>query len=139
MPSDAGPTAKERLAWLAIQDNAALAQNFVAGMTPEAFAADRRTFYAVTRCLEIISESVRDHVLVWHSFRSMRRTEARRRNASAFRLRHSQSLARRRQRLSQAMVRSTIHRFGRTVKPLAQSKRLTISTSMCLSILPRVP
>jgi hypothetical protein len=41
--------------------------------------------------------------------------------------------------LSQAMVRSTIHRFGRTVKPLAQSKRLTISTSMCLSILPRVP
>jgi len=59
MPSKAAPTAKERLAWLAIQDNAALAQSFVAGMTPDAFAADRRTFYAVTRCLEIISEAAR--------------------------------------------------------------------------------
>ncbi len=34
----------------------------------------------------------------------MRRIEARRKNAKAFRLRHSQSLAKRRQRLSQAMV-----------------------------------
>lgn len=59
MPSDVAPTAKERLAWLAIQDNAALAQSFVAGMTPEAFMTDRRTFYAVTRCLEIISEAAR--------------------------------------------------------------------------------
>ena len=59
MPSDAAPTAKEHLAWLAIQDNAALAQAFVSDMTPEAFAADRRTFYAVTRCLEIISEAAR--------------------------------------------------------------------------------
>lgn len=59
MPSDVEPTAKERLAWLAIQDNAALAQSFVANMTPQAFAADRRTFYAVTRCLEIISEAAR--------------------------------------------------------------------------------
>jgi hypothetical protein len=33
----------------------------------------------------------------------MRRIEARRKNAKAFRLRHSQSLAKRRQRLSQAM------------------------------------
>ena len=59
MPSDASPTARERLAWLAIQDNAALAQTFVAGMTPEVFMADRRTSYAVTRCLEIISEAAR--------------------------------------------------------------------------------
>ena len=59
MPSDAGPTAKERLAWLAIQDNAALARSFVADMAPDVFAADRRTFYAVTRCLEIISEAAR--------------------------------------------------------------------------------
>jgi uncharacterized protein with HEPN domain len=44
---------------LAIQDNAVLAQNFVAGMTTEQFAGDRRTFYAVTRCLEIISEAAR--------------------------------------------------------------------------------
>jgi uncharacterized protein with HEPN domain len=55
----ASPTANERLAWLAIQDNAALAQTFVAGMTPQEFATDRRTFYAVTRCLEIISEAAR--------------------------------------------------------------------------------
>lgn len=59
MPSDVAPTAKERLAWLAIKDNAALAQSFVEGMTIEEFATDRRTFYAVTRCLEIISEAAR--------------------------------------------------------------------------------
>jgi uncharacterized protein with HEPN domain len=59
MPSDATLTSKERLAWLAIQDNAAFAQSLVAGMTPQDFAADRRTFYAVTRCLEIISEAAR--------------------------------------------------------------------------------
>ena len=41
-----------------------------------------------------------------------------RKNASAFRLRFSQSLAKRRQRLSQAMVRSTIQRFGKTTNPL---------------------
>jgi uncharacterized protein with HEPN domain len=59
MPSDAAPTAKEQLAWLAVQDNVLLAQSFVAGMTPDQFAGDRRTFYAVTRCLEIISEAAR--------------------------------------------------------------------------------
>ena len=40
--------------------------------------------------------------------------EAQRRKASALRFRHSQSLASRRQRLSQAMVRSTIQRLGST-------------------------
>ena len=40
--------------------------------------------------------------------------EARRRKARALRLRFSQSLARRRQRLSQPMVRSTIQRLGST-------------------------
>ena len=44
----------------------------------------------------------------------MRRIEARRRKASALRFRHSQSLAKRRQRLSHAIVRSTIQRFGST-------------------------
>ena len=43
--------------------------------------------------------------------------EARRRKASALRLRFSQSLARRRQRLSHAMVRSTIQRLGKTESP----------------------
>ncbi len=41
-------------------------------------------------------------------FRSLRRMEARRRKASALRVRHSQSLASLRQRPSQARVRSTI-------------------------------
>ncbi len=59
MPSDGEQTRAERLAWLAIQDNALLAQSFIAGMAPQAFATDRRTFYAVTRCLEIISEAAR--------------------------------------------------------------------------------
>jgi hypothetical protein len=51
-------------------------------------------------------ESVRKHQAGLQSFRSMRRIEARRRNASALRLRFSQSLASLRQRLSQANVRS---------------------------------
>src|SRR5208283_1406293 len=73
-------------------------------------------------------ESVREHHEGLHSFRSMRRMEARRRKASALRLRHSQSLASLRQRPSQARVRSTIQRLGRVTKPLAGSDRLTIST-----------
>ena len=44
----------------------------------------------------------------------MSRTDAQRRNARAFRFRHSQSLARRRHRFSQAMVLSTIQRLGNT-------------------------
>jgi hypothetical protein len=43
----------------------------------------------------------------------MRRTEAKRKNAKAFRLRHSQFLAKRRQQLSHAMVRSTIIAWAR--------------------------
>jgi hypothetical protein len=45
--------------------------------------------------------------VVWQSLLSISLTDAQRRNASAFRLRHFQSLLRRRQRFSQAMVRST--------------------------------
>src|ERR1700732_4579422 len=63
------------------------------------------------------------------SFRSMRRMEARFKNARALRLRFSQSLARRRQRLSHAMVRSTIQRLGNRTNPVAWSDRLTISVS----------
>jgi hypothetical protein len=63
-------------------------------------------------------ESVRRLQAGLQSFLSMRRIEARRKNASAFRLRHSQSLAKRRQRLSHAMVRSTIQRLGKTANPL---------------------
>ncbi len=39
--------------------NIDLAQQFVEGMSYEAFYADVRTVYAVTRCLEIISEASR--------------------------------------------------------------------------------
>lgn len=46
-----------RSALIAILDNASLAQTFVGDLTVVAFTADRRTFYAVTRCLEIISEA----------------------------------------------------------------------------------
>ena len=53
------------------------------------------------------------------SFRNMRRMEASFKNARALRLRFSQSLARRRQRLSQAIVRSTIQRLGNCTNPLA--------------------
>src|SRR4051812_18928709 len=55
-------------------------------------------------------ESVREHQAGLQSFRSMRRMDARRKNASALRLRFSQSLASLRQRLSQAIVRSMTQR-----------------------------
>jgi uncharacterized protein with HEPN domain len=42
-----------------IRDNLMLAQEFTTGFTLETFEADRRTFYAVTRCLEIVSEAAR--------------------------------------------------------------------------------
>ena len=69
--------------------------------------------------IRYLLEFVRKHHTGLQSFRSMRRMEARRRKASALRLRHSQSLASLRQRPSQARVRSTIQRLGRTTKPLA--------------------
>src|SRR5262249_47123856 len=76
-------------------------------------------------------ESVRKHQAGLQSFRSMRRIEASRRNASALRLRFSQSFASLRQRLSQAKVRSTIQRRGSTTNPFVRSERLTISVSSC--------
>ncbi|GJE58953.1 HepT-like ribonuclease domain-containing protein [Methylobacterium trifolii] len=48
-----------RRACLGILENAEAAQEFVAGLDFDAFEADRRTVYAVTRCLEIISEASR--------------------------------------------------------------------------------
>ena len=43
----------------AIAHNITLARRFIEGMSYEAFATDDRTLYAVTRCLEIVSEAVR--------------------------------------------------------------------------------
>ena len=42
-----------------IHRNIGLACGFVAGLTFDAFCADERTLYAVTRCLEITSEASR--------------------------------------------------------------------------------
>lgn len=54
MPSD-----RSRLALSDIRDNALLARSSVSDASLEAFKLDRRTFYAVTRCLEIVSEAAR--------------------------------------------------------------------------------
>lgn len=42
-----------------IRDNIILAHEFVAGMNFQAFADDKKTYYATVRALEIISEAVR--------------------------------------------------------------------------------
>jgi uncharacterized protein with HEPN domain len=42
-----------------ILENARLAQSFVSGLSRDLFAQDPKTIYAVTRCLEIISEASR--------------------------------------------------------------------------------
>ena len=56
MPSDSDAIRR----WLKdIQHNLALAQTFVEGMSYDVLRDDLRTTYAVTRCLEIISEASR--------------------------------------------------------------------------------
>ena len=50
---------RTRLALFDIRDNVQLARAFVAGMTKLDFMTNREKFYAVTRCLEIISEASR--------------------------------------------------------------------------------
>ena len=56
MPSDQEATRR----WLIdIRHHIALADGFATGMTYEAFRDDTRTVFAVTRCLEIISEASR--------------------------------------------------------------------------------
>ena len=79
--------------------------------------------------LSYFLESVPRQYQGLQSFRSIRRIDASLRKASAFRERFSQSLARRRHRLSHARVRSTTQRRGKTSKPLARSDRLMISMS----------
>jgi uncharacterized protein with HEPN domain len=50
---------KHQLNLIGIAENIELAKKFMAGSDATAFGADLRTVYAVTRCLEIISEAVR--------------------------------------------------------------------------------
>jgi uncharacterized protein with HEPN domain len=52
-------SSKARMALFDIRDNGKYAQNFISGLSFEDFKEDRRTFYAVTRALEIISEAAR--------------------------------------------------------------------------------
>ncbi|MBI2714377.1 MAG: DUF86 domain-containing protein [Rhizobiales bacterium] len=53
------PSNSPELALTDIAANIALAQNFVRDFSFDEFQADRRTVYAVIRCLEIISEASR--------------------------------------------------------------------------------
>lgn len=53
------PSERSRQWLIDIRDNALLAQSFVAGKTLDEFKNDQKLFYAVTRCLEIISEASR--------------------------------------------------------------------------------
>lgn len=55
MPSKSSP----RRHLLDIRDNIEFARTFVKDLTFERFCADRLVFYAVTRCLEVISEASR--------------------------------------------------------------------------------
>ena len=50
---------RDRKALLDIRDNIALAREWSADLSLEDFAGNRAVFYAVTRCLEIISEASR--------------------------------------------------------------------------------
>lgn len=53
------PSERARKALLDVRENILLAQTWAGGLTLSQFAADRMVFYAVTRCLEIISEASR--------------------------------------------------------------------------------
>jgi uncharacterized protein with HEPN domain len=56
MPSDSAATRR----WLSdIRHHIAMAEGFVAGVNYDAFKDDNLRLYAVTRCLEIISEASR--------------------------------------------------------------------------------
>ncbi len=95
------------------------AGHFALDTAADEIAAFVRGFVGSSRLESVRIKSVRKVRQVRQSFLSMRQIEARRRKASAFRVRFSKSLARRRQRLSQAKVRSTTHRRGKTAKPFA--------------------
>src|ERR1019366_8430573 len=86
-------------------------------------AGSRRAELALR--VRLIMFSGADHALA--SLRESNLTLAIISHASALAIVASKSFARRRLRLSQAMVRSTTQRRGNNLKPLAASDRLTIS------------
>ena len=90
--------------------------------------ANRTLAAAAILGISDLLESVLDHALLRAFLLTIIRTDAGNKKTRAFRYRHSQSLARRRQRLSQARVRSTTQRLGSTTNLFTWSDRLTIST-----------
>jgi uncharacterized protein with HEPN domain len=52
-------SSKARMALFDIRDNGKFAQDFIGGLSFDDFQKDRRTFHAVTRALEIVSEAAR--------------------------------------------------------------------------------
>jgi uncharacterized protein with HEPN domain len=53
------PSERDRAGLADILFNLDLAERFVSGLDYERFVDDMRTFYALTRCLEVISEASR--------------------------------------------------------------------------------
>jgi uncharacterized protein with HEPN domain len=53
------PFDRARLALFDIRDNIGFAREFASGLSLQEFRNDRRTVYAVIRCIEIISEAAR--------------------------------------------------------------------------------
>lgn len=53
------PSERSRQWLIDIRDHARLVQSFITGKTQDEFQANTQLFYAVTRCLEIISEASR--------------------------------------------------------------------------------
>jgi uncharacterized protein with HEPN domain len=53
------PSDRSGQALLDIRENIILAQTFAVGLTETDLSGDRKAFYAITRCLEIISEASR--------------------------------------------------------------------------------
>jgi hypothetical protein len=87
-----------------------------------------RDAWALRFCHRTPYESLSGNIpIFWKVFLTIKRMEDKRWILSAEKFRFPQSFARRQQWVSQAMVRSTIHRFGNTWKPDAVSNRFTIS------------
>src|SRR5271166_5754097 len=108
-----------------VNRDAAAAKTWVGGPMRSGFDASfhARSQPAAGRCGSPLSSGFSESVHEVHeglqSRLSIMRMEASLTKVSAVRVRFSKSFARRRQRLSQANVRSTIQRLGRTSKPLA--------------------
>ncbi len=125
-----GTDGRPRSWWIDVSEDALGAE--VKFLTEEIFRGEVDIPTRRLTAFDRFSESVR-YDPCYAVARAMRltikRIKARRRKARAVLVRHSKCLANRRHRPSQPKVLSTIQRLGRTMKPLAESDRLTISNS----------